>query len=218
MLGGSVDYEINIQCHNRLSAGNAIFFEATHHGTISVRTELACMSRGLEVARERVASLTDRCSPTGAIVFPIVVGDRPCERPPHRSQRALVVPRRGPLNAGAQLRPPRKAKRVARGAPILGCLYATSNAARRDADAFQRQRNFCDGHQERTGLPPRVRASKRTQGKDASRGLAVAIRSRGGSWPSLTRVRWLRRRSALNHCRVTWVRNAATASVLPGTA
>ncbi len=28
---------------------------------------------------------------------------------------------------------------------MLGRLQATSNAARRDADAFQRQRNFCDG-------------------------------------------------------------------------
>ncbi len=34
----------------------------------------------------------------------------------------------------------------------------------------------------------------------------------------LRRVRWLRRRSALYQCRVTWVRKAATASVLPGTA
>ena len=33
-----------------------------------------------------------------------------------------------------------------------------------------------------------------------------------------SRVRWLRRRSALNQCRLTWVRKAATASVLPGTA
>jgi hypothetical protein len=32
------------------------------------------------------------------------------------------------------------------------------------------------------------------------------------------RVRWLRRRSALNQCLVAWVRKAATASVLPGTA
>jgi hypothetical protein len=32
------------------------------------------------------------------------------------------------------------------------------------------------------------------------------------------RVRWLRRRSALNQCRVTWNRKAAPASVLPGTA
>jgi hypothetical protein len=32
------------------------------------------------------------------------------------------------------------------------------------------------------------------------------------------RVRWLRRRSALNQCRVAWERKAATASVLPGTA
>ena len=34
----------------------------------------------------------------------------------------------------------------------------------------------------------------------------------------LIRVRWLRRRSALYQCRVVWVRKAATASVLPGTA
>jgi hypothetical protein len=30
-----------------------------------------------------------------------------------------------------------------------------------------------------------------------------------------SRVRWLRRRSALNQCLVTWVRNAVTASMLP---
>ena len=32
------------------------------------------------------------------------------------------------------------------------------------------------------------------------------------------RVLWLRRRSALRQCRITWVRNAFTASLLPGTA
>jgi hypothetical protein len=32
------------------------------------------------------------------------------------------------------------------------------------------------------------------------------------------RVRWLRRRSALRQCRITWVRKAFTASLLPGTA
>jgi hypothetical protein len=34
----------------------------------------------------------------------------------------------------------------------------------------------------------------------------------------LRRVRWLQRRSALYQCFVAWVRKAATASVLPGTA
>ena len=32
------------------------------------------------------------------------------------------------------------------------------------------------------------------------------------------RERWLRRRSSACQCRVTWVRNAATALRLPGTA
>ena len=34
----------------------------------------------------------------------------------------------------------------------------------------------------------------------------------------LIRVRWLRHRSALRQCRITWVRKAFTASLLPGTA
>jgi len=36
--------------------------------------------------------------------------------------------------------------------------------------------------------------------------------------PALRRVRWLRRRSALNQCRSAWWRKAATAQKLPGTA
>jgi hypothetical protein len=34
----------------------------------------------------------------------------------------------------------------------------------------------------------------------------------------VSRVLWLRRRSALRQCRITWVRKAFTASLLPGTA
>jgi len=34
----------------------------------------------------------------------------------------------------------------------------------------------------------------------------------------LIRVRWLRCRSAVCQCRITWVRKAFTASLLPGTA
>ena len=71
----------------------------------------------------------------------------------------------------------------------------------------------------RTGLLPQVLAAKRTSGK------GCIARARGSHrfaiWfirGQVTRVRWLRRRSAECQSRVTWVRNCPTASVLPGTA
>jgi hypothetical protein len=71
----------------------------------------------------------------------------------------------------------------------------------------------------RTGLLPQVLAAKRASGKGC---IARTLGShRVASRPirsQVIRVRWLRRRSALNQCRVTWCRNAFTASVLPGTA
>jgi len=45
---------------------------------------------------------------------------------------------------------------------------------------------------------------------------------RAATWFILAQVSrrplWLRRRSALSQCRITWVRKAFTASLLPGTA
>ena len=70
----------------------------------------------------------------------------------------------------------------------------------------------------RIGLLPWVLALKRTSGKGC-------ITRAGGSHRfarrfirvQVMRMRWLRRRSALNQCRVAWVRKAATAWVFPGT-
>src|SRR6266511_2528917 len=71
----------------------------------------------------------------------------------------------------------------------------------------------------RTGLLPWVRASNRTLGHGcmirAGGSHRVARRSMRFQF---RRVRWLRRRSALCQCLVAWVRNALTASLLPGTA
>ena len=71
----------------------------------------------------------------------------------------------------------------------------------------------------RTGLLPWILASNRASGKGCrTRAGGSHFVMRRSIRFQFSRVRWLRRRSALNQCRLTWVRKAATASVLPGTA
>ena len=64
-------------------------------------------------------------------------------------------------------------------------------------------------------------------GPNAKTHIGKGMHDTGGRQPSvarrfirfqLIRVRWLRRSSARCQCHVTWVRNAATAVRLPGTA
>ena len=66
----------------------------------------------------------------------------------------------------------------------------------------------------RTGLLPQVLAAKRTSGKGCFTWAGGIHRvARRFIRSQFNRVRWLRRRSALNQCRVTWSRKAATEMV-----
>jgi hypothetical protein len=73
----------------------------------------------------------------------------------------------------------------------------------------------------RTGLLPWVRGGDARLGERVrGAGLGIYQVAMRFILAQVIRVRWVRRRSALRQCRITWVRKAFTASLLrgPGTA